>query len=97
MFSQKRIAFANVGSWSTKEELPQGIIEDAKSNRFLMFQIESNASWYYEIADCRAEYYLYLGGANLPFGAWSKALKAGVESIWTSSTMYTRLRTAAGV
>ena len=23
--SQKRIAFANVGSWSTKEELPQGI------------------------------------------------------------------------
>lgn len=75
--SQKRISFANVGSWSTKEELPQGIIEDAKNNRFMMFQIESNASWYYEIADCRAEYYLYLGGANLPFGAWSKALGAG--------------------
>ncbi len=73
--SQKRIAFANIGSWSTKEELPQGIIEDVKNNRFIMFQIESNASWYYEIADSRAEYYLYLGGANLPFGTWSKPLK----------------------
>ena len=73
--SQKRIAFANIGSWSTKEELPQGIIEDVKNNSFIMFEIESNASWYYEIADCRAEYYLYLGGANLPFGTWSKPLK----------------------
>ena len=73
--SQKRIAGVNIGSWSTKEELPQGIIEDAESNSFTMFQIESNSSWYYEIADKEAEYYLYLGGANLPFGGWSKALK----------------------
>ena len=75
--SQKRIAFANVGSWSTKEELPQGIIEDTKLGSFIMFQIESNSSWYYEIADNQAEYYLYLGGANLPFGGWSKALAPG--------------------
>lgn len=73
--SQKRIAFANIGSWSTKEELPQGIIEDTKNDSFIMFEIESNSSWYYEIADNQAEYYLYLGGANLPFGGWSKALK----------------------
>ena len=76
--SQKRIAFANVGSWSTKEELPQGILEDEKGG-FTMFQIESNASWYYEIADVAAQYYLYLGGANLPFGGWSKALQSGEE------------------
>lgn len=75
--SQKRIAFANIGSWSTKEEIPQGIIEDAESGSFVMFQIESNASWYYEIADVESKYYLYLGGANLPFGGWSKALKRG--------------------
>lgn len=76
--SQKRIAFANVGSWSTKEELPQGIIEDEQGN-FTMFQIESNSSWYYEIADVVENYYLYLGGANLPFGGWSKALKPQEE------------------
>jgi len=73
--SQKRIAFANIGSWSTKEELPQGIIENAQTGACLMFQIESNASWYYEIADKGGEYYVYLGGANLPFGGWSKALQ----------------------
>jgi alpha-galactosidase len=74
---QKRIAFANIGSWSTKEELPQGIIEDVASNAFLMFQIESNSSWYYEISEVDKNYYLYLSGANLPFGGWSKSLKSG--------------------
>ena len=75
--SQKRIAFANIGSWSTKEELPQGIVENEATGEFLMFQIESNASWYYEIGDKLGDYYLYLGGANLPFGGWSKKLKQG--------------------
>lgn len=76
--SQKRIAFANVGSWSTKEELPQGIIENKKTGAFIMFQIESNASWYYEIGDVpRQQYYLYLGGPNATFGGWSKALQTG--------------------
>ena len=75
--SQKRIAFANVGSWSTKEELPQGIIEDKERGEITMFQIESNRSWYYEIADRTGEYYLYLGGANSSFGGWCKTLQNG--------------------
>lgn len=75
--AQKRIALANVGSWSTKEELPQGIIEDTEAGSFTMFQIESNASWYYEISDRECEIYLYLGGPNLPFGGWSKHLQPG--------------------
>ena len=72
--SQKRIAFANVGSWSTKERLPQGIIADNEKCEFLMFQIESNNSWYYEIGDKFNEYYLYLG-INLTFNGWSKKLE----------------------
>jgi alpha-galactosidase len=75
--AQKRIAFANIGSWSTKEELPQGIIEDAANGRFAMFQIESNSTWYYELSDVGREHYLWLGGASLPFGGWSKALRPG--------------------
>ena len=71
MNSQKRIAFANIGSWSTKEELPQAIIEDTETGNMIMFQIESNSSWYYEISDIEKQYYLYLSGANLPFGGWS--------------------------
>lgn len=71
--SQKRVFGANMGSWSTKEELPQGIIE-YKGN-FTMFQIESNNSWLYEISDDALMVYLHLGGPTYMFGGWQKALK----------------------
>lgn len=82
--SQKRLAHANIGSWSTKEELPQGIIEDRERGSVLMFEIESHDSWYYEIADKEEKYYLYLGGANLPFGNFAKKLNTG-DSFCTPS------------
>ena len=72
---QKRIAFANVGSWSTKEEIPQGILSWNEGQ--LMFQIESNYSWYYEISDKNGKYYLYLGGANLNHCGWACTLLPG--------------------
>ena len=72
---QKRIAFANVGSWSTKEELPQGIL--AWNGGQLMFQIECSSSWYYEISDVRGENYLYLSGPNLNFCGWACPLQPG--------------------
>lgn len=70
---QKRIAFANVGSWSTKEELPQGILTWDEGQ--MMFQIESSSSWYYEISDKDGKYYLYLGGANLSHCGWACTLQ----------------------
>lgn len=72
--SQKKISFSNVGSWSTKEEVPQAIIENRNDKSFLMFEIESNNSWYYEVSDKDEQFYLYLGGANLPNGGWCKKL-----------------------
>ena len=69
----KRVSSCNVGSWSTKEELPQGIIE--YNGNFTMFEIESNHSWYYEISDDDTRLYLYLSGANSSFGNWTKRLK----------------------
>ncbi|MBQ4112856.1 MAG: alpha-galactosidase [Clostridia bacterium] len=72
---QRRISGQNVGSWSTKEALPQGILENG--GRFLMFQIESNNSWYYEMANRSGQLYLWLGSACLPFGGWCKTLDAG--------------------
>lgn len=69
----KRVSSCNVGSWSTKEELPQGIIE--YNGNYTMFQIESSHSWYYEISDDETKLYLYLSGANSSFGSWSKKLK----------------------
>lgn len=75
--SQKRISFANVGSWSTKEELPQAIIEDKSKGHMLMFQIESSNSWYYEISDRGEDMYLHLGGANSTHHSWCKKLTPG--------------------
>ena len=72
--SQKKISFANVGSWSTKETLPQGIIENGDGTVF-MFQIESNNSWYYELSDNGENYYLWLGGATAEHGSWYRTLK----------------------
>lgn len=70
--SQKRVCGMNVGSWSTKEELPQAIVE--YNGAYTMFQIESNNSWYWEISDNAEQLYLYLGGATSQFGAWCKEL-----------------------
>ena len=80
--SQKKISFANVGSWSTKEALPQGIIESGEGNVF-MFQIESNNSWYFELSDNGENYYLWLGGATIEHGSWYRTLrpKAPYKSI----------------
>lgn len=74
---QERVAFGNVGSWSTKEALPQGILTDTTTHKSMLFQIESSNSWYYEIGTMGASLYLYLGGANASHGAWSKRLASG--------------------
>ncbi len=70
-----RVSHTNIGSWSTKEALPQGIIE--ADGRFAMFQIESNNSWYYEISDDKDKIYLYLGGPSCPLCGWAKKLQDG--------------------
>lgn len=72
---QFRVARANIGSWSSKEELPQGILE--LPGKALFFQIESNASWYYEISDWGGSLYLCLSGPSYPFGGWAKKLRPG--------------------
>ena len=74
---QKKFSFCNVGNWSTKEALPQGIIYDKVKGEMMMFQIECNNSWYYEIGAATEKYYLYMGGPNATNGNWSKELIPG--------------------
>lgn len=75
--SQIRVSHANVGSWSTKEELPQGII--FCGDEYLAFQIESNDFWYYEISDYNGVLYLLTDGGNEAFGGVSKTLLPNEE------------------
>ncbi|MBO4572999.1 MAG: alpha-galactosidase [Clostridia bacterium] len=70
--SQKRVFGANIGSWSTKEELPQAILEYKGDHT--MFSIESNNDWYWEISDFAEKMYLFVGGGNINFGGWYKKL-----------------------
>ncbi len=84
---QNRITVGNVGGWSSKEYLPQLIIEDERNGAFFMCQIESNNSWYSEISDDDGRIYLYTGGARECFGSWNKKLKPG-ESFGTVRTAF---------
>ncbi len=84
--SQHRVAYANVGSQSTKEELPQGILE--YEGQFCMFQIESNHSWLYEIGDYMAGFYLTLSTANYTQLNWAKRLQKG-ESYQAANVVLT--------
>ena len=74
---QTRIFSANTGNCSSREEIPQGIIENETDGKFYMFSIESNHLWYYEISDKSLNYYLHLGGANLASCDWKKTLRSG--------------------
>ena len=75
--SQRKILFASVGSQTTKEQLPTGVIEDSETGAALQFRINSGFSWYYELSDFDMGYYLAAGSANLNYLGWAKKLKQG--------------------
>ena len=93
---QKKIEHTNIGSWSTKEAIPEAIIENLNLDIALMFQIESSSSWHYEISDRAAKTYLYLGGASNSLASWHKTLSSG-ESYRTSSVSLAISRDVQGV
>lgn len=69
---EKCLTHKNIGSWSTKEELPQGILE--YDYKFLMFEIESNNHWQYTLSAQKGALVLFLGGAGAFCGNESKEL-----------------------
>lgn len=72
-FSMKRITASNTGMWSCKEYLPMGAYYDKKS--MIMWQIESNGSWQWEISDISDMLYLRLSGPTEQENCWYKELK----------------------
>ncbi len=72
-FSTKRIAISNTGTWSSKEYLPMGIIEE--QNKMIFWQIEHNGSWNWEISDIADVIYLKLSGPSEQENGWWKELK----------------------
>ncbi len=74
-FSTKRICVSNTGTWSSKEYLPMGMIEEP--DRMLFWQIEHNGSWNWEISDITNKIYLKLSGPSEQENGWWKNLQPG--------------------
>lgn len=67
----------NIGNQSTRDFIPQAIIENRKTGEFLMFQIESFFDWSYEIGVSENRYYLQIGGPSAQYHAWNRELAPG--------------------
>ncbi len=76
-FSLKRIAYSSTGSWPTSEYLPMGYLENTQCGTSLLWQIETNASWSWEISDLDGHLYLQLSSASQQEGHWYKQLGKG--------------------
>ena len=93
-FSMKRIFASNTGMWSCKEYIPMAAFYDEKST--IMWQIESNGSWQWEISDIDDMLYLRLSGPTERDNQWYKELCPGesFESVKTCLTIGTNLNSA---
>lgn len=76
-FSSKRIYLSNTGTWACKEYLPMGMFESARSGELLFWQIESHASWNWELGDIAGQLYLHLSGPTERENQWWKNLAPG--------------------
>ena len=76
-FSGKRIMQSNTGTWSTKESLPMGAVHNEETKDTLLWQIEHNGSWHWEMSDIRDMMYLKLSGPTEQENRWYRELKKG--------------------
>ena len=75
--TSKRILVSNTGTWSTKEYIPMGAIENTELKSVYLWQIESNGSWEWEISGIGSLLYLNLSGPTDNEHAWYKELDSG--------------------
>ncbi|MFH8468304.1 glycoside hydrolase family 36 protein [Streptomyces sp. NPDC017991] len=75
--SKNRIAVTSTGSWSSSEHLPMGCLEETRTGRALLWQIEHNGSWHAEVADRFDDVYLALSGPTDREHQWRRNLAPG--------------------
>lgn len=76
-FSVKRISLSSTGSWPASENLPMGSIEIKEPNNTITWQIETTASWHWEISDIVNQFYLQISGPTYQESSFLKKLKPG--------------------
>lgn len=65
------------GSWSTGGHLPMGILRSRRERRSLLWQVEHNGAWRWELGDQGDAMYLIAGGPTDQSAAWSRRLAPG--------------------
>ena len=56
--SSNLLTVSNTGNWSAKEHLPMGYLENTQTHTGMLWQIENNGSWHWEIGDQNGHLYL---------------------------------------
>jgi alpha-galactosidase len=76
-FSVKRISLSSTGTWPSSEYLPMGCYENIECGTSLLWQIEHNGSWHWEVSDKSNQLYLQLSGPTEQENNWWKKLCPG--------------------
>lgn len=76
-FSMKRLAYSNTSPWSSGQYVPTACLENTETNTALMWQIEHNGAWHWEVSDIRQQLYLQLSGPTDAENQWWKLLQPG--------------------
>lgn len=93
--SSKAFGVTNAGNWSSKSYVPMGYIENRETQSALIFQIEHNGSWHWEIGDHEGHLYLQLSGPSELESHWWKVLGTG-ESFETVPAEICAVKAADG-
>ena len=80
-FSMKRISLSNTGTWAASEYLPMGSYENYVTGNTYTWQIETSASWHWEISDIGDELYLQISGPTYQENNFIKVLQPGQKFI----------------
>ena len=75
--TKNRILICSAGAWSSSEHLPMGAVEWADSGRVLLWEIEHNGSWQFELGDRGGALYLTASGPCDPEHQWRRRLAPG--------------------
>lgn len=75
--STQRIEKHVTGTWPTSETMPMGFLKNRETGVGWLWQIESNGSWCFEIADLAKTLFLHLSGPSFQENQWFKSLAPG--------------------
>ncbi|CAM3705572.1 glycoside hydrolase family 36 protein [Cohnella lubricantis] len=79
--TSKRVSCSNTGSWAAAEHVPMAVLENEEAGTSLVWQIEHNGSWHWEIIDQFDFLTLLVSGPTEHDNHWWKRLRQGEEFV----------------